>query len=145
MKRAAVQLLAIALMAFVAGGLASPVKADTGDVQMVFTKGGVVLGAGRGHGVLSIRGHRYPFQVSGISIGFTFGASTARLSGKAMNLVRPSDIQGSYRLISAGAALAAGAGGVQLQNERGVVLQLSGARVGIELSVAVGGVTVVFR
>jgi hypothetical protein len=112
---------------------------------VVFTKGGVVLGAGRGHGVLSIRGHRYPFQVSGISIGFTFGASTARLSGKAMNLVRPSDIQGSYRLISAGAALAAGAGGVQLQNERGVVLQLSGARVGVELSVAVGGVTVVFR
>jgi hypothetical protein len=39
--------------------------------------------------------------------------------------------------------LAAGAGGVQLQNQRGVVLQLAGAKAGLELSAAVGGVTIV--
>jgi hypothetical protein len=128
-----------------ASGLSVPAKADTGDVQVVFTKGGFILGAGRGHGVLLLRGHRYPFQVSGLSVGFTVGASTARLSGQAMNLLRPSDIQGTYSLIGAGAAVAAGGGGVQLRNERGVVLQLSGAKLGIELSVALGGVRVAFR
>ena len=45
----------------------------------------------------------------------------------------------------AGAAIAAGAGGVQLQNANGVILQLSGARVGAEVSAAVGGVTITIR
>lgn len=144
MKGAVMRSFGIAAIALFAGGLALPAKADTGEVEVVFTKGGFVLGAGKGHGVLLVRRHRFPFQVSGISVGFTVGASTARLSGKAMNLVRPSDIQGSYGLIGAGAALAAGGGSVQLRNERGVVLQLSGARIGVELSVALGGVTIVF-
>jgi hypothetical protein len=45
-------------------------------------------------------------------------------------------------VIGAGGALAAGAGGVQLQNANGVILQLSGPRVGVEVSAAMGGVTV---
>jgi hypothetical protein len=32
--------------------------------------------------------------------------------------------------------------GMQLQNEKGVILQLAGGKVGVELSAAVGGVTV---
>ena len=38
--------------------------------------------------------------------------------------------------------VAAGAGGVQLQNEKGVILQLHGVKVGVELSASVGGVTI---
>jgi hypothetical protein len=143
MRRAVLRVLGLVVLALPSCN--SLAKADTGDVQVLFTKGGVILGVGRGHGVLYLRGHRYPFQVSGLSVGFTFGASTARLSGTAMNLVHPSDIQGTYRLLGAGAALAAGGGSVQLQNERGVVLQLSGAKVGVEVSVALGGVTVAFK
>ena len=45
-------------------------------------------------------------------------------------------------MIGGGAALAAGVGGVQLQNEKGVILQLHGPKVGVELSAAVGGVTI---
>ena len=41
----------------------------------------------------------------------------------------------------AGGAVAAGAGVVQLQNANGVILQLSGPKVGAEVSAAVGGVT----
>ena len=44
--------------------------------------------------------------------------------------------------MGAGGAVAAGAGGVQLQNANGVILQLSGPRVGAEVSAAVGGVTI---
>ena len=48
-------------------------------------------------------------------------------------------------MIGAGAAVAAGAGGVQLQNGNGVILQLSGPKVGVELSAALGGVTISMR
>jgi hypothetical protein len=54
----------------------------------------------------------------------------------------PGDIAGSYRAIGAGGALAAGAAGVVLQNARGVVLELHGVRVGVQVSAAVGGVTI---
>jgi hypothetical protein len=39
----------------------------------------------------------------------------------------------------------AGAGGLQLQNEKGVILQLAGAKVGVEVSAAVGGVTITLK
>ena len=124
---------------------ASPSQADTGTVRVVFTKGGLIVGVGGGHGVLHFRGHSYRFTVSGMSVGFTIGASTTNFTGQALNLQSPSDIQGTYNVIGAGGALAAGAGGVQLQNQKGVILQLAGGRVGVELSAAVGGVTIMLQ
>jgi hypothetical protein len=145
MKSYRIQLFGAALTMLLACGLTSPSKADTGTVRVVFTKGGFIIGVGGGHGVLYFHGHRYPFQVSGMSVGFTIGASTSQLSGHALNLRSPRDIQGTYSAIGAGGALAAGAGGVQLQNEKGVILQLAGGKVGVELSAAVGGVTVALQ
>jgi hypothetical protein len=138
-------LLAAMLGLFTSIGLVTPSRAETGAVSVVFTKGGFIVGVGGGHGVLYFHGHRYPFQVSGMSVGFTIGASTSQLSGHALNLRSPGDIQGTYSAIGAGGALAAGAGGVQLQNEKGVILQLAGGKVGVELSAAVGGVTVALQ
>src|SRR3954451_20283865 len=132
---------AVLVMMFVCGA-AWPSRADTGAVRVVFTKGGFIVGVGSGHGVLIFKGHRYPFRVGGMSVGFTIGASTTQLQGHALTLRSPGDIQGSYGVIGAGGALAAGAGGVQLQNEKGVILQLAGGKVGVELSAAVGGVSV---
>jgi hypothetical protein len=92
--------------------------------------------------VLTLRGKRYPFTVSGMSVGATIGASTSRLVGRALNLRGPGSIEGTYSAVGAGAALAGGAGGVELQNTNGVILQLSGPKVGVELSAAVAGVSV---
>jgi hypothetical protein len=146
MKKHVVRVLAVALVAMLACGAASPLRAETGAVRVVFTKGGFIVGVGGGEGVLLFRGHRYPFTVSGMSLGFTIGASTSQMSGHALHLRSPSDIQGSYSVIGAGGALAAGAGGVSLRNNQtGVVLQLAGGRVGVELSAAVGGVTIALK
>jgi hypothetical protein len=120
----------------------TPSRAETGQVAVVFTKGGFIVGVGGGEGVLVFRGKRYPFTVSGMSLGFTIGASTAKFVGRALNLRGPASIEGTYSAIGAGGALAAGAGGVQLQNANGVILQLSGPRVGVEVSAAVAGVTI---
>ena len=127
------------------GILPTAAQAETGSVRVVFTKGGFIVGVGGGQGVLTFRGHQYPFTVSGMSVGFTIGASTTQLTGHALNLRTAADIQGTYAAIGAGGAVAAGAGGVQLQNEKGVILQLAGPKVGAELSAAVGGVTIALR
>jgi len=135
-----------AALAFLASaGLTTPTLAETGRVAVVFTKGGFIVGVGGGEGVLIFRGKRYPFTVSGMSVGFTIGASTSKFTGRALNLKSPGDLAGSYATGGAGGALAAGAGGVQLQNANGVILQLSGPRVGVEASAAVGGVTIAMR
>ena len=114
--------------------------AETGSVRVVFTKAGFIIGGGRG--ILTFRGHHYPFTVSGMSFRATIGASTNQLAGRALNMHAPGDIAGTYSAIGAGAAVAGGAGGVQLQNAKGVILQLHGVKVGVELSAAVGGVTI---
>jgi hypothetical protein len=142
MKNHRMQILAASLLALLTFGPVSPSQAETCAVRVVFTKGGFIVGVGGGHGVLICHGQRHRFAVSGMSVGFTIGASTTQLSGHALNVRNPSDIQGSYAAIGASGALAAGAGGVQLQNEKGVILQLAGGKVGVELSAAVGGATI---
>jgi hypothetical protein len=132
-----------ALVAFTAvAGFSTPSRADTGQVAVVFTKGGFIVGVGGGEGVLLYHGKKYPFTVSGMSVGFTIGASTTKLVGRALNLKGPQSIEGAYAAGGAGGAVAAGAGAVQLQNGNGVILQLSGPKVGAEVSAAVGGVTI---
>jgi len=139
-------MLLVALLGSLASaGLATPTLAETGAVGVIFTKGGFIVGVGGGQGVLTFRGKKYPFTVSGMSVGFTIGASTTKFVGRALNMRNPGDLAGSYAAGGAGAALAAGAGGVQLQNANGVILQLSGPKVGAEVSAAVGGVTITMQ
>ena len=135
-----VSFVSLALVGF--GVFCTAAWAETGRVSVVFTKGGFILGAGTGQGVLTFRGHHYPFTVSGMSVGFTIGASTSKLTGQALNLRGPGSIEGNYSAVGAGGALAGGAGGVQLRNSNGVVLALSGPKVGVEVSAAVAGVTI---
>ena len=136
-------LYAVALVAALT--MADRAHAETGAVSVVFTKGGLIVGVGGGEGVLTLRGKRYPFTVSGMSVGATIGASTTRLTGRALNLSTPQSIEGGYSTLGAGGAVVAGGGGVQLQNANGVILQLSGPKVGAEVSAAVGGVTIAMQ
>ncbi len=138
-------ILTVALGLFAMVGTVTQSLADTGTVSVVFTKGGIIVGVGSGQGVLTFRGKQYPFTVSGMSVGFTVGASTTKFVGKALNINSPGDLAGSYAVGGAGGAVAAGAGAVQLQNANGVILQLTGAKVGVEASAAVGGVTITMR
>lgn len=141
------QALVFALVLGVAGAVSIPTasQAETGSIRAVFTRGGFIIGVGGGQGVLTFRGHHYPFTVSGMSFGATIGASTTEVVGRARHLHSPGDLAGTYSAIGAGIAVAGGAGGVVLQNARGVVLELHGVRVGLELSAAVGGVTITMR
>ena len=127
--------------------ISTALHAETGSVAVVFTKGGLILGVGGGEGVLTLRGKQHPFTVSGMSVGGTIGVSTTRFVGHAFNLRGPGSIEGTYSSVGVGGALAGGAGSVRLRKNSGtiandVILQLSGPKVGVELSAAVAGVTI---
>jgi len=115
-------------------GAAAPSHAVTGTVRVTVTKAGFVVGAGGGKGILSFRHRNYPFTVQGLSLGLTAGASINRLVGRADYMHELGDFAGTYTAVGAGAALAGGAGGVQLKNAKGVLITLQGAKGGLEMS-----------
>ena len=121
-------------------GLPAPAFAQvSGSVQLTFAKAGLVVGAGGGSGVLIYRGHSYPFRVTGLSLGIAAGASVGRLEGRATGLRDVSDFGGTYSAVAGGGAFVGGIGGVRLQNEKGVVLELRGPRVGMEFAANLSG------
>ena len=148
MRKSCLQVAVVALLEILwLAGSSTSSHAETGSVAVVFTKGGFIVGVGGGEGVLTFRGRHYPFTVSGMSVGATIGVSTTRLVGQALNLRGPESIEGTYTAIGTGGALAVGAGSVRLRNtngvmSNGVLLQLSGPKVGAELSVAAAGVSI---
>jgi hypothetical protein len=136
------RIIQLALALFASAGLTTISQAETGSVRVVFAKAGLIVGAGAGRGVLTFRGHDYPFRVSGMSLGATIGGSVNKLIGRALNLQGPRDIAGTYSTLGAGASLGGGVGGVRLQNASGVILQLHGVKAGVELSANLGGITI---
>jgi len=134
----AIRFALITLFAVVVSATSSFAQAS-GHVRVTFVKAGLMLGAGGGSGVLTYRGHHYPFRVSGLSLGVTAGASVSRLEGWASSIRQVSDFAGTYSAVRAGGALVGGAGGVHLWNGKGVRLDLQGPKVGIEFAANVSG------
>jgi hypothetical protein len=130
---------------FALAGASLPAHAGTGSVRVVFAKAGLIAGIGGGSGVLTFHGKRYPFDVSGFSLGATAGISTTQFVGTVLNLNRVEDFAGPYTVTGGGAAVVAGAGRVRLVNAKDVVLLLGGAKFGIELSANFGNVTITMK
>lgn len=137
-RKLGVSLMVLAALAFVA----TPSQAITGNVRIVFTKAGFVVGAGGGRGVLTFRGRDYRFTAQGLSLGVTVGASVTNLIGRATHLHKLSDFEGTYTVVGAGGALLGGVGGTQLRNAKGVMLSLSGAKAGVEFAANVSKVVI---
>lgn len=136
---AAVVTAAVMLLA-----VASPSNAETGSVRVTVTRAGFIVGVGGGSGTLHFAGKTYPLSVGGVSVG-TFGASSADLVGRAYHLRRAEDIAGTYTAVGAGVAVAGGGRVARLQNSNGVVLEMRGRQVGLELSIDLSGMTVSMR
>ncbi|WP_445500519.1 hypothetical protein [Microvirga sp. G4-2] len=135
----------VALAVTCASVLAAPGWAATGTVHVEIAKAGFIVGVGGGRGTLVFQGRRYPLSVGGLSFGATIGASKADLVGRAYNLRRASDIAGTYTAVGVGAAVGGGVSTIRLQNARGVVLDLRGRNVGLELNANVSGVEIGLR
>ena len=137
----AIRVAAIAAFAIIVSTTSSFAQAS-GYVRLKFAKAGLMLGAGGGSGVLTYRGRDYPFRVSGLSLGVTAGGSVNRLEGWASGIKQVSDFAGTYSSVGAGGAFVGGAGGVQLGNEKGVVIALRGPKAGMEFAANVSRIAI---
>ena len=102
---------------------------------------GAIVGVSWGHGVLWFKGKKYPFQVEGLSVGDVDYADI-KARGKVYGLKNPRDLSGAYAALGAGVALAGGVSGLAMQNERGVVIDLSATQKGIKLNIGPQGLTI---
>ena len=98
-----------------------------------------------GSGTLVYQGKRYPLNIGGVSLGATFGASKAELSGTVLNMTKPSDISGTYGATEAGYALVSGRKTARLKNAKGVVLVLRGRQVGLEVQLDLSGLQIALK
>ena len=135
-------ILCAVLTLFLWSATATPSQADTGMLRVVFGKAGLIAAVGSGEGILTFHGKHYPFLVVGGSIGATLAASTSVLRGTALNINTPNDLAGTYTGAGGGAAAAVGVSGVRLRNEKGVVLELRGAKLGVEVSANLALITI---
>jgi hypothetical protein len=127
------------------GATTTPSQADTGTLRIVFGKAGTVAAIGGGRGVLTLHGEHYAFIVAGVSIGATVGVSASILRGTARFINTASDLAGTYTGVGGGAAVVAGVSVAKLRNEKGVVLELRGAKLGIEVSANIPIVTITMK
>ncbi len=142
----AVQAAAIMLVALLP--LATPSYAQEqkpAEIYITFVNAGFIVGVSGGSGTLVYQGKRYPLKIGGVSLGATFGASKAQLSGTVLNLNNVSDIAGTYGATEAGYALVSGRKTARLKNTKGVVLVLRGRQVGLEVQLDLSGLKVALK
>ncbi len=135
----------VAVAVLFAGGAASVAHADSGTVRISVIKGGWVIGGTGGGGELRFRGRRYPLSIGGVSWGLTFGAAKTDLTGRVSNIRSASDVAGVYGAVSAGVAIGGGAQVIELRNEKGAVLSLSGRQVGLLANVDLNGLAITMQ
>ncbi len=117
---------------------------SVGEVTIDIKGVGALVGVSWGHGVLWFKGKKYPFHIEGLSVG-DVGFAKISARGKVYNLKKVLDFSGTYAAAGAGVALAGGVAGLAMQNERGVIIDLSATQQGVKLNIGPQGLTIRMR
>ena len=117
---------------------------QNGTINLNVFSAGLIVGAGGGEGTLTFAGQVYPITVGGIGIGM-IGFGGGQIEGVAYNMRTPADIAGTYGAAGAGFTLVGGARVAQLQNENGVILQVHGVQIGLEVNLDLAGMTIALK
>src|SRR5260370_5559019 len=126
----------------VTGGFGTAAYADAGRIRLNVIKAGFVIGGSAGSGTLLLHGRRYPFSIGGVSYGFTCGASATDFVGTVSNIRWPSDVNGVYGAVGAGAAVVRGGGAILMTSQNGAVLELSGRQAGLIVAAHLNGLVI---
>ena len=99
------------------------------------------VGISWGKGTLTYKGKQHAFSVDGLSVG-DVGVSTVDATGNVYHLKKLEDFEGQYTAVSAGAAVAGGAGASTMKNANGVVINLHAMTRGVKFKLGVDGVKI---
>jgi hypothetical protein len=114
------------------------------DATIEFSGGSVAVGIGVswGRGTLHYQGKDYPFRLNGLSI-VDIGAQGIQGTGEIYHLAKVEDFNGTYGAATAGATLVSyGGAAAAMENSNGVVIHFHSDTEGLELTAAVGGVSI---
>jgi hypothetical protein len=116
------------------------------DATLTLSTGSVAVGVGFtwGNGVLTYQGKEHPFSIEGLSV-VDVGVSKAEATGVVYNLKRLEDFNGNYTGVTAGATVAGGAGATSVQNQNGVLINLTGTSQGLKFKLSVDGVKMTLK
>jgi len=114
----------------------------SGSVHATLTSVQVGIGWTWGKGTLTLLdGTEYHFKIRGLDV-IAVGVKQATLVGTVYNLNKPEDFNGKYVKASAGLTVGGGAGASTLSNDRGVLINMTGTSAGINVELAISGMTV---
>jgi hypothetical protein len=122
----------------------APGKPD-GTIEITLWRAGFIVGGSGGSGVLHFKENGYNLNIGGVSVGATIGVARTEFVGEVYNLKQARDIEGTYTAVSAGGAVAGGAGVAELQNARGVRLRVTGRQIGLMVSIDLSGMQIAIR
>lgn len=126
--------------------LAAGAKQPVGKVSITEKQFGLLLGGSTGSGTLTFHGRKYPFKLKGLSAGLNVGVSKMSATGEVYDLKMISQFPGTFTKMEASVALGGGVGGLRLQNENGVIMNLRSRTKGLDLNLGnVTGVTVTMK
>ena len=135
--------IVVLLLAAVSNGNAAP-PYPAGTVSIDLTSIAAGIGTSWGSGILRYQGNTYRFSVTGLTVG-DVGISTVSAVGNVYYLKKPSDLAGNYAAVGAGIAVAGGVGGVSMQNQKGVQIQLYSVVQGLQLTIGPQGFNIEMR
>ena len=100
-----------------------------------------IIGFSWGSGEIRMGGERIPIKGKLVSLGAQVTISKEVLTGNIYHAKTPEDVEGTYSAAGAGVAVIGGAGKVVLKNKKGTVLKVWSTTKGLDISAAVGGIT----
>ncbi len=136
--------MVVLLLAAATPGDAQQTYYPVGTVSIDMTSVAVGIGFSSGSGVLRFNGERYLFKIDGLSVG-NVGIASISAVGNVYNLTNASQLAGNYAALGAGITLAAGAAGLTMQNQVGVIINLSAVQQGVQLNIGPQGFTITLQ
>lgn len=116
-------------------------KQPSGTVSIQTKAVAVGIGYSWGEGVLNFQGKEYKFKIKGLSV-VDVGVSSISAKGNVYHLSRVSDFPGTFTAAEAGIALGGGVGAQAMENQYGVVMNLTSTKAGIQLKLAPEGLKI---
>ena len=135
------QALIVVVALILAAGTAWAAEETTGKVTIETMSVAAGLGVAWGDGVLEFRGEKYPFTVTGFSLG-EVGVSKLIARGMVFNLKNVEDFSGLFMAALAGGALGGGASAGATHNQNNVSMVWTGTNQGLSFTLAHAGVNV---
>jgi hypothetical protein len=142
-KAISLLILPLCILSFSVSAADAP-KKPSGTVTINETQFALIVGGSTGGGVLTYEGKKYPFKLSGVSLGANIGVSKLSAAGEVYDLKELAKFPGTFTKLESSITLGGGVGGTILKNENGVIMRLTSTSEGLQLNLSASGVTVKF-